>query len=61
MTRKDFELIADTIRNLRDASYESGVNELQREMIAKQFAAALRSTNPNFNRDRFVRACGVEA
>jgi len=52
MTRRDFELIADTIRELPTT---------MRLRVALQFADNLRGTNPRFDRVRFLRACGVEA
>lgn len=48
MTKKDFELIAALLK----ATYAS-------EAMAKEFADALRATNKQFNRDKFLRACGV--
>jgi hypothetical protein len=49
MSRKDFELIADTIGGLDvDA-------DLRRE-IAADFATALASTNSRFDRARFIAA-----
>lgn len=50
MTKKDFQLIAQTIRDLAlDAEWE-------RVKIASQFANALESTNPRFKRDLFIQA-----
>lgn len=54
MTRKDFELIAATLRARRDH-----IGSAYAEMLAEDFANALRATNQQFNRDRFLRACGV--
>lgn len=50
MTRKDFELIAQTIKQLSPAA---------RKEAAILFAAALVATNPRFNAQRFVDDCGV--
>ena len=47
MTRKDFELIANTIKNL-DLSLR------EREMVAKQFADALSGTNAGFKSQLFI-------
>lgn len=49
MTRKDFELIAETIR-FSDIPVESI------KIIAAEFADSLRRTNPRFDVDRFVAA-----
>ena len=54
MTHKDFELIAQTIRS--SMSYK---NEGTRRCVAFDFADALAETNPNFDRERFLKACGV--
>lgn len=51
MTRKDFELIARTVRNLH------GISEDTRRNIAWQFANDLSETNPQFDKARFVAAC----
>ena len=54
MQRKHFELIAETVRDMPNA------NTTERRNIAQWFADKLASTNPNFDRARFLRACGVE-
>ena len=50
MTRKDFNLIAKTIR-YADLPGNS------RECLAKDFADVLAATNGSFDKARFVRAC----
>ena len=65
MTRKDFILIAETIRLERQRSrqYVEANNprtcvELDHlDQIAESFADALATTNPRFNRSRFINAC----
>ena len=52
MTRKDYVLIARVIANLDEI-----VDDFTREVIAEQFATALEATNPNFDFDRFFKAC----
>ena len=47
MTRKDFELIANTIKNL-DLSLR------EREMVAEKFATALAGTNAGFKPELFI-------
>ena len=56
MTRKDFELIAETIRNL-SVTTDPLLADAIRSTVADQFADALASTNPRFDRGRFIRAC----
>lgn len=56
MTRKDFELIAGVIKGQRKPHNDTEtIEELAREM-----ADALADTNDRFNRDTFLKACGVE-
>ncbi len=50
MTRKDFELIADTIRTMP---------ETIRLRVAVDFATALSGTSPRFDHGRFMHACGI--
>lgn len=52
MTRRDFELITKTIRDLPPPA---------RPLVAWRFAEALRSTNPRFDAERFLKACGVDS
>jgi len=61
MTRQHFVLIADSIANteLPFAMSEGDATHI-RELFAREMAAKLRATNPAFNRERFLRACGVE-
>ena len=53
MTKKDYELIARIIK-------EAGLAQNDLERIANDFAYTLASKNPRFNRDMFLKACGVE-
>jgi hypothetical protein len=55
MTKKDFELIAATIAKAFNADREN------LEHAAFVFEDALSATNPKFDRERFLRACGIEA
>ena len=49
MTRKDFELIAETIRNAE-------IPDECRSAIASAFSMRLASTNPRFDAGRFHQA-----
>lgn len=60
MTRKDFQLIADSIASMQLQDYTPFNQTILRTYIAKQFADALRATNSRFNRDKFMMACGAE-
>jgi hypothetical protein len=57
VTRKHFELIAETLRGAVETNADS---RDALPTLAAHFADALRRTNPNFNRARFLAACGVE-
>lgn len=54
MTRKDFELIAEVLRNAEEI-----IDEYAMEALASMFTAKLCETNPQFDRARFLKACGV--
>lgn len=56
MTKKDFELIAATIKATR-GDYPGNLQMV--DAMALAFADRLRATNKQFNRDKFLRACGV--
>jgi hypothetical protein len=53
MTRKDYVMIAEVIATSWHTSAET-----KRE-IAQNFADALETDNPRFDRARFLEACGV--
>lgn len=50
--RRHFELIASTIRGL-------SVDQATRVKVANEFASGIGWTNSNFNRERFIEACGA--
>jgi hypothetical protein len=59
MSRKHFELIAETLReSLDSASSVAEKNDIER--VARRFARNLAATNPRFDGHRFLRACGIE-
>lgn len=55
MTRKDFVLIAEAIKEITATDYPQ-----DRKDKAELFARVLATTNPLFDRDRFITACGVK-
>ena len=60
MTKKDFELIASTfvqqLSNYQDLTPEASAIR----GVARQMATQLETTNPRFNRELFLTACGVK-
>ena len=59
MTRKDYVMIADILRNNREDFIEGEDGFTVIEIIANQMASALQADNPRFDRARFLTACGV--
>jgi len=59
MSRKDFRLIAETIRNLPSFDVISLDNAdcVRFSAVVSRFADALATTNPRFDRQRFIAAC----
>lgn len=56
MSRKDFRLIAETIKLLPSFDVK-GVDSIRFDALCNRFADALATTNPRFNRERFIAAC----
>jgi hypothetical protein len=54
MTRKDFEAIANALKNIPFTDPQDRVIVACR--LAEDVCAP---SNPNFNRNRFLKACGV--
>lgn len=53
MSRKDFEMIARVVRYFRSRN-------LVVPGLGEAFADELEKTNPRFDRQRFLKACGVD-
>jgi len=53
MTTQDYKIIADVIKGL--PKYPT------KKVVAKRFATRLEYDNPRFNRDKFLKACDLEA
>jgi len=64
MTKKDFELIAESLResfnDLKQFDLRDEVVHEAFEHIVNNLALALSVTNPKFDQARFIKACGVE-
>lgn len=66
MTRKDFEGIARVLEYTKPDDLIEPVNPLDDPMmdvwenVVNRMAAYLATTNPAFDRARFLKACGVE-
>lgn len=66
MTRKDFELIANAIRNEREQWKGNHPDDLRTmtetlDNLAQSLGRKLMDANPRFDRERFLQACGVNA
>lgn len=59
MTRKDYELIARVLRDKHERWDATG--QMAVRAIAEAFATELATTNPRFDRARFLKACGVDS
>jgi len=61
MTRKDYQLIADSIWRAGYVADKNQVRQTARQsmrvLIATDLATSLAQDNPNFDRDRFMSAC----
>jgi len=60
MTKKDFELIAAALANER-TPFMVGHHKYAIDNIALTLVDALATTNPRFDRARFLAACGVQS
>lgn len=56
MTRRDFILIAEVLKNLGEEAAHCFDNGHDRYAIADRFASALAATNPAFDAGRFIDA-----
>ena len=60
MTRKDFEVVAKALKAAKPDREDGFYVAVQWRRTVAEMAAALALTNGRFNRDRFLRACGME-
>ena len=64
MTKKDFELIAAALKTARINYHYREVMDILKEhhnRICAEIADALATTNPRFDRARFLAASGVQS
>lgn len=59
MTKRDFELIARTFHAQRIRFMMMPEKQAAIDELAEVFAHELENTNPRFDRERFLKACGV--
>lgn len=59
MTRKDYVMIADTIKTARKVEGDAGAILVSVAHLANTLATELEIDNPRFDRARFLDACGV--
>jgi hypothetical protein len=59
MTKKDYELIAGVIAQNQEDFVEGEDGHSLLCILSHQFANELATTNPRFNREIFLKACGV--
>jgi hypothetical protein len=64
MTKRDFILIAETLKNERPdrdgTKWADGARDLWSTTVLA-FANALATKNPRFDKERFFDACGLES
>ena len=58
MTRKDYQLIADVIKQTYK-NEDRQVAEVAIQNVAVSLAAKLKKDNPNFKPALFLKACGI--
>lgn len=61
MTKKHFIAIAASINDVRESCSDSPETVWALDEVSNNIADVCADTNPNFDRERFLEACGVEA
>lgn len=59
MTRSDYQVVAETIKQLGGLQEHFESYEHLLEVMARSLASSLAITNPRFDEDKFLVACGV--
>ena len=64
MQRKQFEAIARVIAEELPSGFDDQIFRMSltsyREQVAREFADMLKTTNPRFDWERFMLACGID-
>lgn len=62
MTKKDYELIAGVIMSHLPESIDAatGVERAKMTEFAEDLSGELHKSNPKFNKDKFLTACGIK-
>ena len=62
MTKKDFEAIAGALKDARDAALTDTPRVIPQifDSLSRTLADVCATTNPRFQRARFLKACGVD-
>lgn len=58
MTKKDYELIAEAINSTVSHYHPWAISNVMNEAL-EALCEALKLDNPNFDRDKFMTACGM--
>jgi hypothetical protein len=61
LERRHFKFLADTLKDCKPLGTEHDMEVIQWRVTVRDFAAACYRTNTNFNRERFLTACGYDA
>ena len=59
MTRQDFEKFATVIREHRADELKYGTDTVSLVEVAYDLADVMEGSNPAFDRDKFLSACGI--
>jgi hypothetical protein len=60
MTKKDYELIAGSIKFSRTSGILTTEADEAMQILADDLSIQLANENPRFDRDKFLKACGLE-
>lgn len=60
MTRNDYQVIAKVLADLYSDFNNGGSDEISLSLVIQELAWALGEEDSQFNRDRFVKACGLQ-